>query len=204
MASARLFVTQGFERTSVRQIAKACSLTVGGLYRYVGSKDDILWMTTLFGDFAQENLLEKMRERVRGMRSVEALKESISVYFHSVDELQDLYNFHNHVVGTSSKEFRDTIFAREMTKIGYFTHLVEEGIKSGDFVADDARLVAHNIVIAANAWANRRWYLRKSWTLDDYIRKETDYVLTAIQSKRSGRSVGNGGNGSGVTEESRP
>ncbi|MDP2920339.1 MAG: TetR/AcrR family transcriptional regulator [Dehalococcoidia bacterium] len=195
MTSSKLFMRKGFERTSVREIAKACGLTVGGLYRYVGSKDDILWLTTVFGDFAGENLLDGLRQQVRGLQPIDALRESIIVYFRSVNEYQDLYNFHNHVVWTATKDFRKTIFTREIDKIDYFKQLVEQGIKSGDFVTDDARLVAHNIVIAGNAWANRRWYLREFYTLDEYIKKEIEYVLTAIHSKRSDLSTDNSGSG---------
>jgi hypothetical protein len=124
-----------------------------------------------------------MKERVKGLRPVDALKESIRMYFRSVDELQGLYNLHNHIAWIASKELRQSIFDREIQKVDYFNQLLTEGVNAGEFEIEDTYLTAHNIVVAANAWANRRWLLRKRYTLEDYIRKETSFILGSIQAK---------------------
>lgn len=41
-ASSKLFFEKGFDRTTMREISKASGLTMGSLYDYVRSKDDIL------------------------------------------------------------------------------------------------------------------------------------------------------------------
>lgn len=192
MTATKLFLSQGFERTSVREIAQACGMTVGGLYRYVGSKDDILWLTTRIGDFAGENLMDRLRGRVEGLKPVEALRVSIDLYFRTVEQFQDLYNFHNHIVWTASRDFRRSIFDREIQKVVYFTQLLDEGVRSGAFVIEDTRLTAHNIILAGNAWANRRWFLHRNYTLEDYIERETNILLSAIQPWPMGeRNLGN-------------
>jgi AcrR family transcriptional regulator len=185
MASTKLFMTKGFEQSSVREIAREIGLTVGALYRYVGSKEDILWMTTEWGNSAQDDLLKELSEKTSGLRYTDALKMSIDIYFRSVDRLQDVYNFHNHIVWTASREFRQSIFEREITKVNYFNRLLMEGAATGEFEVEDTFLTAHNIVLAANAWANRRWLLRKRYTLDEYIRKETNSILDIIRPKNS-------------------
>jgi len=184
MAAIKLFMARGFEGTSIRAIAKATGLTVGALYRYIGSKDDLLWLTTDIGNSYHKKLHEKMQERVKGLRSVDALKESIMVYFRSADGLQDVYTFHNHIVLTASKELRQSIFDRESHTVEYFNQLLTEGVNVGEFEIEDTYLTAHNIVVAANAWANRRWLLRKRYTLEDYIRIQTNSILNSIQPER--------------------
>jgi AcrR family transcriptional regulator len=179
-----LFMAQGFRETGMRAIAEACGLTIGALYRYIGSKDDLLWLSTEYGDSYHKQLLQKMKERVKGLSPVEALRESIRMYFQNVDEMQGLYNLHNHIVWTASKELRQSIFDREIQKVEYFNRLLIEGVNAGEFEVEDTYLMAHNIVMAANAWANRRWLLRKRYTLEDYIRKQTDSILATIQVKR--------------------
>ncbi len=179
-----LFMAQGFRETGMRAIAEACGLTIGALYRYIGSKDDLLWLSTEYGNSYHERLLKEMRERVKGLSPVEALKESIRMYFQNADELQGLYNLHNHIVWTASKELRQTIFDREIQKVEYFTQLLTEGVKAGEFEIEDTYLVAHNIVVAANAWANRRWLLKKRYTLEEYIRKQTDSILASIRANK--------------------
>ncbi len=179
-----LFMAQGFRETGMRAIAEACGLTIGALYRYIGSKDDLLWLSTEYGDTYHKRLLKEMEARVKGLSPVEALKESIRMYFQNVDEMQGLYNLHNHIVWTASKELRQSIFDREIQKVAYFNRLLAAGVNAGEFEIEDTYLMAHNIVMAANAWANRRWFLRKRYTLEAYIRKQTDFILASIQAKR--------------------
>jgi len=40
----RLFFQKGFNRTSIREIASACGMSMGQLYHYISSKDDILFL----------------------------------------------------------------------------------------------------------------------------------------------------------------
>ncbi|RPI20174.1 MAG: TetR/AcrR family transcriptional regulator, partial [Actinobacteria bacterium] len=39
-----LFKEKGFHSTSVREIAAAAGLSMGGLYEYISSKEDVLWL----------------------------------------------------------------------------------------------------------------------------------------------------------------
>ena len=43
-AAAALFVEKGFHNTSIREIAKACGMSMGNLYHYIKSKDDVLFL----------------------------------------------------------------------------------------------------------------------------------------------------------------
>ena len=44
LAATSKFIEKGFHKTSVREIAKEAGLTIGNLYDYVTSKDDILYL----------------------------------------------------------------------------------------------------------------------------------------------------------------
>ena len=39
---APLFVKKGYGQTSIREIARACEMSMGHLYYYIGSKEDVL------------------------------------------------------------------------------------------------------------------------------------------------------------------
>ena len=43
-ASVKLFVENGFHKTTTRQIAKASGFSIGSLYEYVASKEDVLYL----------------------------------------------------------------------------------------------------------------------------------------------------------------
>ena len=40
----KLFYAQGFHPTSIREIAESCNMSMGQLYHYISSKDDVLYL----------------------------------------------------------------------------------------------------------------------------------------------------------------
>jgi hypothetical protein len=102
------------------------------------------------------------------------------MYITHVDELQDMYNFNNHTILDLAPEDRHILFDSETTMVEYFETLFKKGQESGIFNSGDMRLVAHNLVVCVNAWANRRWYLRKYYTIEKYTREVTEQILRAM------------------------
>ena len=43
-AAVQLFINQGFHKTTTRQIARAAGFSIGSLYEYIASKEDILYL----------------------------------------------------------------------------------------------------------------------------------------------------------------
>ncbi|MGD8461564.1 MAG: helix-turn-helix domain-containing protein, partial [Desulfobacterales bacterium] len=43
-AAVQLFIEKGFHKTTTRQIARAAGFSIGSLYEYFASKEDILYM----------------------------------------------------------------------------------------------------------------------------------------------------------------
>src|SRR3954466_7018251 len=62
-AAARMFAERGFHATSMQDLVEATGLTAGGLYHYIGSKDQLL---VRICHQLMEPLLERVREIVAG------------------------------------------------------------------------------------------------------------------------------------------
>ena len=43
-AAVRLFIKKGFHKTTTREIAKVAGFSIGSLYEYIGSKEDVLFL----------------------------------------------------------------------------------------------------------------------------------------------------------------
>jgi len=65
--------------------------------------------------------------------------------------------------------------------VAYFEELLRKGMKAGEFQMSDPSLVAHSIVVLGDAWAQRRWFLRKRTTLEEYARELVELVVKRIQ-----------------------
>jgi hypothetical protein len=87
---------------------------------------------------------------------------------------------------------RKIVYEAESRVVDYYESLLRSGIESGEFRKHDPKLIAHNIVAIANAWANRGWYLKKYYTLDKYTNEQTDALLAQITSQEK-KPSGNSG-----------
>lgn len=179
-SASSLFLKKGYDRTTVREVAAAIGMTDGGLYRYIGSKDDIMQLVISFTTARQEQKFRAIRNRTKNLRPTEALQESIRMHLSSADEMQDLYNFLNHVVVCLQPDDRQILFNAERSIIAYFEELLMNGIEAGEFKIEDPKLVAFNIVMAADVWATRRWFLKKHYTLDKYIQQQGQLILKEV------------------------
>lgn len=183
--SATLFLKKGYDRTSMRELAKVLGVSTGGLYHYIGSKSDILQLHINLARVIREQNLQTIRKKIKNLSPTEALRESIKMYLQLADEYQDNYNFLNHVVVNLSPSDRHMLYDDDNQILAYFERLLINGVEAGEFKIDNPRLAAFNIVIIANAWANRRWFLRKHFTLRDYIREQTELILKEIGANTS-------------------
>ncbi len=181
LASVKLFVRKGYDRTNMRELAKALGMSTGGLYRYIGSKDDICHLII---DYAAVEGRRQFLERcVRGTENLsytEALRWSIREYFKNANELQDMIVFINHVIVSLSRQERRIVFDSEVRVTDYFEQLLKKGIEAQEFQMGDPGLVAHEIGMAAIAWAQRRWFLAKRYTLQEYTDRYTQFILAGI------------------------
>ncbi len=174
-----LIVKRGYNRTNTRELATALGMSTGGLYHWIGSKDDILYLIVNFTSDLTQGLLDNCA-RCGGGTVTQKLKESIKIYFSGVEEFRNFHNFINHVMLSLSANDRRIVYQNESRIVDYFEGLLDEGVKKGEFREIDCKCIAHNIVAIANAWANRGWYLKRYYTIDKYTSEETDNLLAQL------------------------
>lgn len=179
-AAAKLFLKKGHQETKTRELCEVTGMSIGALYHYVGSMHDILYLVFEFVLEDQGRLIDMMSREVSELPSVDAFKKSFKMYMINVDELRDIYSFANHSATDLLRSDKPTVFESEMQISNYFESILSKGIESGEFKIVDPKLVAHNIVLMANAWAQRQWFLGKQFSLDRYISEQTEYILQSI------------------------
>ncbi len=86
-AAAREFAYRGFHATTMQDLVTATGLTAGGLYHYIGSKDELL---VRICDQLMEPLLSEAREIAASDRPAEVqLREIVSAWMVHVEENRD-------------------------------------------------------------------------------------------------------------------
>jgi TetR/AcrR family transcriptional regulator, cholesterol catabolism regulator len=181
-AAARLFIQKGSINTGVRDIAEASGITVGTLYHYFKSKDDIIAAFMDFAVYGTENFLKAATEVLDKMGPREALRLAMQRYFEYVDEAQNVVLFWHQETRNLIPELRKRLLDNELVLISLFEHIIERGRKNGVFGrVVDAKLAAHNIIVLADMWAFRRWDLGKHYASKQFIDKQVDFILRSLE-----------------------
>lgn len=85
--AARLFAERGYQATSMQELTAATGLTAGGLYHYIGSKEELLFAIC---DELLEPLLERAREIVAADASAaDRLRELMRAWLEHVAAHRD-------------------------------------------------------------------------------------------------------------------
>ncbi|MEW6034456.1 MAG: TetR/AcrR family transcriptional regulator [Chloroflexota bacterium] len=193
----RVFITNGYHRTSTRQIADACGMSVGSLYHYVGSKEDILYL--LIED-TLSTTLQAMSGAVRISDPMKALVYAIDRWIRVMDETQEATLFAYQELRNLKAAGRSGLLDIDRRVAEVFESIIAAGVKKGQFQVADPRLVAHTITVIGHMWAFRRWFFRQYYTVDQFIEKETRLILGGVVSRHGGNG---GGNGPGVLRPRR-
>jgi len=163
-AAVDIFVRKGFHKTTVREIAQKFGMSIGTLYEYIRTKEDILYLVC---DYIHSSVGERVRPSLKmSGGSKKTLERAIYAYITIVDEMQDYIIFLYQETKSLSYDNRRYIFRAE----------------DGTFLVDkkDISLIAHNIMVLGQMWAFRRWVLHRSYTLKHYINTQTTLILNEL------------------------
>jgi TetR/AcrR family transcriptional regulator, cholesterol catabolism regulator len=176
-----LFIEKGFHRTTTREIARASGFSIGTLYEYIRTKEDVLYLVC-------DSIYDQVRERLQSdldnnTGTIESLKLAISHYFRVVDEMQDEVLVMYQEVKSLSKDALPYVLRKELEMVAMFEAVINRCVekKELDLTEKQIKMLAHNIFVQGQMWGFRRWALHKLYTLDEYIELQTNLILVGIR-----------------------
>ncbi|WP_077329380.1 TetR/AcrR family transcriptional regulator [Virgibacillus siamensis] len=176
-----LFKEKGFHRTTTREIAKESGFSIGTLYEYIRTKEDVLFLVV-------DAIYKQVRQRLEAAidlknPSVDNLESVIRSYFELMDDMQEEVIILYQEVKSLKKETRDYVLQKERDMVGMLEEVIVSCVPH-DMAKQDVKLLANNIFIQGQMWGFRRWMLQKQFTLDEYIERQTDYLTQALAIER--------------------
>lgn len=181
-----LFKQKGFHRTTTREIAKAAGFSIGTLYEYIRTKEDVLYLVC---DSIYDHVSERLQQDLAVEKgTLESLKHGIADFFQVMDEMQAEVLVMYQEVKSLSKDALPYVLKKEMEMVAMFEELLTRCVENGELrlTKKQIELVAHNIFVQGQMWGFRRWALRKLFTLEEYIAMQTEVLLSGIQGGVSG------------------
>ncbi len=183
-ASAILF-EKGFHGTSIRDIAQACDMSMGQLYHYISSKDDILFLMHLY---SQEQWYRRLADA--GFEQitdpVAKLEHGVRTSIRHISENRALYQF----IFTESKymdreHLQKALDLDDRNVVGFYCHLLSE--LPGRSCADQEQHLAASIVAyIATFLAMRGWNvdLHDQAAYDTAVETLVDFIFRGLGIER--------------------
>lgn len=170
----KIFFEKGYHPTTIRDIAKACGMSMGQLYHYIRSKDDVLYlihkhMHTVWYDYLRRSNLEQIDDPVQKLK--EALNQILKFQMENKKLIQFVYSESKYL---DKRHFKVVLEMDYKNVIGFWRNLLEEVDKKKSVKGDLdflASLVAFMLVfLPLRGWTLREKPVGKTLdSLQDFI-----------------------------------
>ncbi|QHE54391.1 TetR/AcrR family transcriptional regulator [Pontibacillus sp. HMF3514] len=173
-----LFKQKGFHKTTTREIAKASGFSIGTLYEYIRTKEDVLFLVC---DFIYERVRDGMEQAIdTNEKGMPSLKNAIQSYFQLMDDMQDEVVVMYQEVKSLSKDAQDYVLKKEMNMLQMLEQVIENSLPTS-MSKEDIQLIANNIFVQGQMWGFRRWMLQKQFTLEEYTERQMHFLFEGLQ-----------------------
>ena len=177
-AASKLIQKKGYHMTTLRDISRETGISLGNLYDYIRTKEDILYIVH---EKAHQIVAQSLDENsTAGKDPVKRLSEMIEKELATMDKYQDLilsiYQ-ESHALGKRSLK---SMLSSEEAHVGRFRGVIEEGIKSGAFKPVNPTMLANLIKMMIDCWVLKRWDLRGKVNLEEMKQGIIEMVQTGI------------------------
>ncbi|MBI4774642.1 MAG: TetR/AcrR family transcriptional regulator [Deltaproteobacteria bacterium] len=180
-AAVRLFVDKGFHKTTTREIARVSGLSIGSLYEYIQSKEDVLYLVCETIHAAIRERLEKNIHTQSNGRT--QLEQAINEYFQVCDEMADMILLIYQETNSLPPDSLRYVLQDEERITHIFRDILEQGVETGAIKIRDGKtltIIAHTIAVLGHMWTFRRWSLHRNFTLGEYTKTQTEMILNFI------------------------
>jgi AcrR family transcriptional regulator len=175
-AATRLVARQGFAKTVVRDIAEEANISVGLVYEYVRSKEDILFLIYEHWSRVWGEGLEKAI--ARGKDPLDQLVSAVSFLVGTADKHTDVTHLFYRESGHLSEYGTDQAKQTEREMVDRLTAILEAAVAAELLRPDtDCLAVATSLILLSHGWVLKGYLLRKGRTPASYA---TSLVETAV------------------------
>jgi AcrR family transcriptional regulator len=180
----RLSQKYGYSAMSLRDLSRKTGLSMGGLYAYFDSKEDLLRM--IF-DCGQRTIQEIFDDLLPAFSEAEEkLKAAICAHLYLSEAVPEIFYFlFMEAKGLSSQNRRHLIMLEQSTE-SIFDRIIEEGIRERVFHTDHPLLAAAMIKALLQDWYLKRYkYVRRKVTVEEYAASILHLVIPYLKKHRS-------------------
>jgi len=176
----KVFTAKGFHSATVREIADAAGLTMGSLYNYIRSKEDIIYIVY---DYITKILRKEVVDAIAGISDPkEKLKVALRKNLNTIYEYQDVVMFIYKASTFLDKESLHEVLTREAEYVELFEDLLRGYFGENQVNESRIRLAADLMAYIPVIVTFRRWSLKRRFeSMDVVLQGIFDFVLHGIE-----------------------
>ncbi len=185
-AAVKLFIKYGYHKTTTRALAKETGLSIGSLYEYVSTKDDVLYLVCIAIHTEVEQGVQEALARPTVGKA--ALAEVIREFFLVCNRMSDHVLLMYQVTHFLPLKWQEKVLEAELRITNLFIEAMRELRELGKLPQlddDTINLIGHNISVIGHIWAFRRWYFAKNFTIEQYIEQQTEFIMSFLEEKNT-------------------
>ncbi|MBU2514924.1 TetR/AcrR family transcriptional regulator [bacterium] len=176
-ATFRICTRKGFRGMSMRDLSQESGLSMGALYSYFRSKEELLNTLQRVGNSFIQRILE---ESALGKENAFIrLRLTIKTHLYLSEIVQPWFYFSYMEAKSLCKKERDFYKQAELYTENLILNILEEGAEQGLFQQREHKMAASVIKAMLQDWYLKRWkYAKRNVTVDHYA----DFILGFIES----------------------
>ena len=173
---------KGFKAMSMRDLSRESGLSMGALYSYFSSKDELLEILQNQRRAVSERIL---KEHVAAEDTAQGkLKAAVFTHLYLSEAMQPWYFFSFMEAKNLNKTERDKAVAGDLALERMFENIIKQGQKEGVFKERDSQLTASIIQGMLQDWyLKRSKYARRNITVDHYAQFTHDFLVEFLVNK---------------------
>jgi AcrR family transcriptional regulator len=182
-ATLKLSNKRGFHATSLRDLAKASGLSMGGLYSYFDNKATLLSMILREVSSTATEVLSAPPDHLANAPRAH-LAWAIDTHIRLSEAMQPWFVFSFMEAKSFPPAERIIAIEAEAATERIFADVIVRGVALGDFADDEAGLAASLIKPLLQDWyVKRAKYRRRGTSIEAYIASVTRFVEAALMAK---------------------
>jgi AcrR family transcriptional regulator len=177
--ASKLFLKNGYHRTSMRDISDATGMAVGNLYNYIKQKEDVL---CLVFDVFHRSLHEYLEKK--GIYHIQDPRDQLKAYICCL--LENAENFRDEIIfmyresRPLPKSFKKLFMLKELENVLTLEKIIRRCKADGISDVEHPFYVASMIIYQLSIEPLRGWTFRDRYTIEEIHQMTADYILKKI------------------------
>ena len=181
---------KGFQAMSLRDLSRETGISMGGLYAYIGSKNDL-------ASVIEGVLRDTIDEIIGGLSSydlepLQCLRAIVYGEIFAMEKLSPWYYFCFMELKGLPREQQQQTLELELRFEGILLDAIHSGVASGQFVCNQPELLASQVTAQLQQWHLKQWKFKlREIGKQEYAQFVFESLLKCLQYSAEGIEEGN-------------